>query len=212
MDRRHFLKLLPAAGALLPTGASAYQRPVMTMAGPGFEVGVSPANWMNIYAAQQQSQWCWAACLQMLFASRGWRVDQTRIVRQTYGELYNLPAFSAANIAALSNRIWSDDAGRNFSSQLVAAYDYYAGVNSLDNATILQALASERPMILCNRSHAMLLVGAQFVPTAYGPHIVNMGVFDPWPGRGLRGPDLPGEFLAANMGGQLTYIGLAIVS
>lgn len=211
MDRRHFVA--GATTALVSLSASkvaAYERLVQGPYGETLvQVGVSSGSWSHIYSSQRASQWCWAASLQMLFASSDYYVDQTTIVRTAYGRVVNLPAFSARVIAALSNRDWVDEDGNEFSSRLVAAYDFYAGVAAINDAMILESLSQEQPMVVCNRSHAMLAIGATFRDTQFGPQILDVAVFDPWPGRGLRGADRPGEFLAAHQGGELTYIGLA---
>lgn len=210
LDRRQFITAtMGALTVLSTTKAVAYQREVFGPSGRAVEVGVSLGRWSAIYASQRRTQWCWAASLQMLFASAGHAVEQEDIVRMAYGRKVNLPSFTAQHIAALSNRDWIDGDGVGFSSRLVAAYDFFAGIKTLDDAQVIDALADEKPMIICNRSHAMLLTAATYVPTPAGPRILNMGVFDPWPGRGARGPDRFGEFLAAHMGGELTYLGLA---
>lgn len=211
MDRRGLLTSAVAGWLSAAVPAAAYQTQVMTPWGPAIEVGVPKSDWLSIYASQERSMWCWAASLQMLFAAAGRSVSQRQIVMATYGQLVNLPSFSARNIAALSNRDWVDAQGETFSSRLVAAYDAHAGIAAIDNNTIVDALARETPMIVCNRTHAMLLTAATFVPTPYGANILSLGVFDPWPGRGARGADHPDEFTAIHQGGDLTYVGLAVV-
>ncbi|HET6408614.1 MAG TPA: hypothetical protein VFG14_12085 [Chthoniobacteraceae bacterium] len=145
----------------------------------------------------------------MLFAAGGRSVSQERIVETAYGRQYNLPAFAPVQIASLTNRDWVDENGDTFSSNLVAAYDAFAGVNTMNNDMIIEALAQDQPMVVCNTHHAMLLTAATYIPTPYGPNITNVGFFDPWPGRGLRGPDSLAEGRTTNIGGQITYIGLA---
>jgi hypothetical protein len=45
----------------------------------------------------------------------------------------------------------------------------------------------------------------QYFATPYGPQIVSIGVFDPWPGTGARGLT-PAEMMPAHMGGSLRFL------
>jgi len=48
-------------------------------------VGI-PSNSMNYYAAgQNNSQWCWAASIQMVLNGYGVNINQEQIVARTYG-------------------------------------------------------------------------------------------------------------------------------
>src|SRR5690242_14048954 len=40
---------------------------------------------------QHQSEWCWAACLEMVFRYYGFHVSQQQIVQETWGTIVNLP-------------------------------------------------------------------------------------------------------------------------
>jgi len=43
-------------------------------------------------AFQQQNEWCWAACISMVFEYYKHAVDQERIVKETWGTVANMPA------------------------------------------------------------------------------------------------------------------------
>jgi hypothetical protein len=92
------------------------------------------------YETQYQSEWCWAACISMVFSCYGHPLSQRRIVTEAYGAPYNIPASSGFVIARALNRSWTDDNGQGFSSSLQAAFDVQAGVNAINSAVIVNAL------------------------------------------------------------------------
>jgi Papain-like cysteine protease AvrRpt2 len=173
--------------------------------------GIEPSSWSQVYSTQKNSNWCWAASIQMLFASAGHDISQPEIVMAAYGQLVNLPAFSAQQIAALTNRPWTDASGDRFDSRLVAAYDYYAGVNAITNRDILASLQADNPLIYCNNHHAMLLVGADYAIIPNDIQVLGFHLFDPWPGMGLRRAN-PAEFFPMHAGGIMTYVGECQIS
>ena len=158
-----------------------------------------------IYAQQSQSQWCWAACIQMLFRSYGYEVSQQRIVQETFGQLVNMPAGSGAVISKQINRPWQDDKGKKFRSYLEAAYDFDFGVYSVDNGYIIKKLTNNEPLIYGNKSHAMLLVQMTYAQSPMGPNVVGAGVLDPWPGNGARALQ-QAELVQVRFGGDYRYL------
>ncbi len=155
------------------------------------------------YDTQHASQWCWAACIEMLFAHRGFRVEQPRIVQEAYGGLVNWPA-TGMTMARQLQRPWIDDHGRRFRARITGLYDAHAGIHALNNAGIVGALDAERPLIVGARGHAVVLTQVDHVPTPMGPSIRSAMVFDPWPGRGFR-PLMPDELVPLGQGGSLQF-------
>ena len=164
-----------------------------------------------IYDDQNQSQWCWAASIAMLFNAFGYRVSQERIVQETFGGLFNMPAGSGSVISQQINRSWRDDGGRAFRSQLVASYDFDARRAAIDNPFMIAQLADNRPMIYGNRSHAMLFTRIDYVPTPMGPNVFAAGVLDPWPGIGPRSLS-PIEMVPMHLGGNYRYLAAVHIS
>ena len=82
------------------------------------EVGIE-SSILNVPAAaiggQHLSQWCWAACIEMVFRCYGFAIPQEEIVRQTWGTIVNLPADPFLILANL-NRPWIDQQGRHFNA------------------------------------------------------------------------------------------------
>jgi hypothetical protein len=206
-----------AAAGLLPAPARAWENCVPRFVPgrgpvPACDVGIDLNRLAAAEDPQYASQWCWAASVSNIFDLHGFDLPQEAIVRSVYGTTVDLPARDTATISRLLSRAWVDARGRRFRSRIEGLYDATAGIARLDNGRIVAALRAGLPLLVCNRSHAMVLTAASYVADGPVPTILNLGFFDPWPGRGLRGPDRPGEILAAELGGELTYLALPSVA
>jgi hypothetical protein len=133
-----------------------------------------------VFAYQQASEWCWAACIQMVFGYWGHPLSQQQIVQQTWGVVANMPA-QPLDIVRDLNRDWQDSNGRHFS----VAGDVF----SANGATAAQDLASEMPLIIGSMGHAMVLTAISYnrAPNSQG-QVTGALVRDPLPGRGGRRP------------------------
>lgn len=140
-----------------------------------------------VTAQQQNSQWCWAACISAIFNYHGYPVEQGRIVAATYGQLVNLPAHGR-QIAAATNRPWQDVRGRTFASQCQVLWDSGAYVARPDAAgQAAQELAQGHPLIIGAAGHAMVLTAMSYARNAAGGGQPTQAIVrDPWPGRGRR--------------------------
>lgn len=141
------------------------------------EVGISSLSMQRASKRQNMNQWCWAACISMLFDYYGHPVSQARIVEQAYNGIVNMPAGPDRILAAL-NRRWIDDRGRPFVVQ--------ADVFSVTTATAASDLENNHPLIIGTLGHAVVLTAMTYYPTFYGPYVVNAIVRDPWPTRASR--------------------------
>lgn len=209
MLRREFIK---GWGALL-LSAPAFARESCS-SGSAWQPSVCTAQVdLNtvVYAAQEQLFWCWAAAAEMIFSVYGYEVAQEDIVTEVYGGPYNVPSGPTSNITAILSREWEDRNGRRFRSELNGLYDYFFGITALDNSQIIAALAHDQPLFYCNKSHAMVQRAISYAQTPYGLNIVNIGLVDPWPGEGARGPRY-GEMTPAHMGGNLTYLAYPVIT
>ena len=157
------------------------------------------------FDSQYQSQWCWAAAVSAVFSYHKHPVKQERIVQEVYGGIVNLPAFSGIVIANQLNKNWLDDNGKSFSARLTGAYDVDANVNAITNAMIVAELTNNKPLIIGNRSHAMVLTSVSYYPNYPASGIVKAQVFDPWPGIGYRSLR-PSEMYPAHLGGELRFL------
>jgi hypothetical protein len=142
-----------------------------------------------IFAYQQASEWCWAACIQMVFAYWGHPIPQQEIVRQTWGIITNMPAQPEQIVQDL-NREWKDSRGNRFTS----AGDCF----SASGVTAAQDLAGDMPLIIGSMKHAMVLTAVSYKRAKNGQgQVTGAQVRDPWPGNGGRRPLTPQEAASA---------------
>jgi hypothetical protein len=84
------------------------------------------------------------------------------------------------------SRRWADQSDRAFLASARAA-DPTAGRLELTAEQVVAELASDRPLLIGAREHAMVLVGVYYERSASGTvRIKGATVIDPAPGEGLR--------------------------
>ena len=183
MDRRHFLSAMAALGAglVIPAPATAELQCIddSWMGTRTCTVGIR-SSLIHIAAAsetQHQSQWCWAACIAMVFRYYGHAVSQERIVLEAFGAIADMPAYPNHILAAL-NRQWIDDAGSGFHAQ--------ADSWSTNVVTAATDLADDMPLIVGAFNHACLLTSMTYTGNQMDVVLNEAIVRDPWPGRGCR--------------------------
>ena len=158
-------------------------------------------------ATQQQcEEWCWAACISTMFNFYNHPLTQAQIVAATYGAVICLPANSSTTIGRDLSRRYVDNRGVAFTSRVVAAYDFYNRINSLNNGMIVNALASNNPLLYCNTHHAMVIYSVTYRQEAPGPSILDVEVMDPWPFSPITHSLTPSEMFAADLGGEMTFL------
>lgn len=196
MNRRQFLRMTAlAAGAAVVPSVSDARLACGPFLPPGVqqcEAGIS-STIASITAAsvggQHASQWCWAACIEIIFRYYGYRVPQEQIVAQTWGAIVDLPGQPGQILADL-NRPWRDRGGRSFA----VAGDVY----SANPVTAAQDLAQNMPLIIGTMGHAMVLTSLVYIRDQFSYGDVKAAIVrDPWPGRGRRILS-PQEWYAAN--------------
>ena len=144
------------------------------------EAGIDSDRMDTVYTSQRRSQWCWAACIEMVFEYWGHSVTQKRIVERTWGSDVNMPAQPNQIIRDL-NRRWVDDNDE--------AFRVRGDVFSANAITAAQDLANDMPLILGSLGHAMVLTAMtyQAVPNPLAAAtVIEATVRDPWPGEGKR--------------------------
>lgn len=147
-------------------------------------IGIRSQNINFFSASQRNSQWCWAASIQMVLNYYGVDISQEQIVARTYGSdpYGNLPNWSGSFQAITVNlNNWGvDNSGRQ--------YRVMASVNegAPTPAILLKELSQGRPIIVgyrsgANSGHAVVITAAKFSPSKNGPFIHSVVVRDPWP-------------------------------
>ncbi|MEY8689180.1 MAG: papain-like cysteine protease family protein [Leptothrix sp. (in: b-proteobacteria)] len=184
MNRRTFLLSAASSGAALLPLTSHARLSCGPFVPPGVqqcEAGID-SSIAHIAAAavggQHLSQWCWAACIEMVFTYYGHPVQQERIVSETWGAIVNLPG-QPGQILENLNRDWTDEDGNDFS----VSGDAY----SANPITAAQDLSQDMPLIIGTMGHAVVLTSLVYVRDGFGRGNVNAAIVrDPWPGRGRR--------------------------
>lgn len=155
----------------------------------------------KIYASQHRSEWCWAACISMLFGYYRHPLSQEDIVESAYGSAQNMGAGLSTLISAL-NGDWTDAGDNAFTVSIDSMFAPEIGDVSLDNNELIQALTDDNPVLYCTTQHAMILTSMTYIPTPLGPRVIEGWVMDPWPGNGLRRLSVP-EMIPSIQGGTL---------
>jgi len=180
MNRRRFINSSAAIGVSFLSSNSALARLVCSPFAPGVQACAAgiDSNIIGVTAAQNMTQWCWAACIEMVFRYYGYRVPQQQIVQETWGAIVNMPGQPNQILMDL-NRPWRDINGQVFG----VSGDAY----STNAITAAQDLANDMPLIVGTMGHAMVLTKLDYLVGQYGNGEVKIAtVRDPWPGRGRR--------------------------
>jgi hypothetical protein len=194
LNRRNWIKsaVMAAAGAEMHNSLRAdvvCGPPVPPYGVQACIAGIRQEKMNDVEAFQEQRQWCWAACIEMVFTYWGHPIDQQEIVRRTWGRIVDMPAQPYQIISAL-NRTWTDNDGERFRS--------YGDVFTATGVTAARDLTNEMPLIVRSMGHAMVLTAISYnrAQTSQG-QVTGAMVRDPWPGRGRR--DLSGQEVMAAM-------------
>ncbi len=131
---------------------------------------------------QRCEYWCWAACIQAVFALHGRDVAQEEIVRRVYGAEVCTTADAGAILYAIQGD-WIDAYGRPFRAYAQALPDLttrlMVGAGAGD---ILNELYGNNPLINGAVGHATVLTAATYAEDRWGnQQIVEFVVRDPWP-------------------------------
>ena len=205
MERRAFLRTAFAGAGFIAAsrtvfGAKQCGTPVSTMTPMGpqpIEVctaGISSITFKQAF--QQQNEWCWAACISMVFEYYHHAVDQQRIVKETWGTVADMPGMPRDILRDL-NKKWTDDAGKVFECQ--------GDVYSVNVNTAVQDLIDDHPLIIGAMGHATVLTAiTSEVDTATSQYeIQEVIVRDPWPGSGGRRPLTQREWASINFAARI---------
>jgi hypothetical protein len=187
MDRRQFIKslslglmagplvLCKTANALLQ--CTPYNFQGIQQCEAGIDSSIAHVTAMAV-GGQHMNQWCWAACIEMIFRHYGYIIPQEFIVQQTWGGIVNLPS-QPDKILMNLNRPWVDANGNGFGVS--------GDVFSANHVTAAQDLSQDMPLIIGTMGHAMILTSLRYLRNQLGQgDVIAAIVRDPWPGRNRR--------------------------
>lgn len=177
-----------AAGCISPFSAHAEIQ--CTQPNPrGVQVCIAGVSSLRFFSALQECpQWCWAASIQMIFATQGRVVPQTSIVQRLFPDLRCSPANGPQIVNAVNSGPWQDQEGNTFLAQASPLADLSFGIsNPLAAAQAAQELAAGRPLINGALGHATVMSAMRYARDAYGNgRPLEILVRDPWPGNQHR--------------------------
>jgi hypothetical protein len=147
-------------------------------------VGIRSEAFNYFASPQHNSNWCWAASLQMIFNYYGVNITQEQIVSRSYGTDPNgaLPNWTGSLQVITANlNNWNvDNSGRQYAVQAV----FYQGAPN--PVYLIQELSLQHPILIGyqsgpNSGHAVVITACSYIQTYNGPIIQSVVVRDPWP-------------------------------
>ena len=147
--------------------------------GRGKVIGI-PGDLMTYCAAKQEKQnWCWAACIQMVYSTQGIKVSQENIVKATLGVAVDVPGGAEQFMEALKG--WKpSQSGRK---SLEASF--YLGAPQLSTLTL--SLKNKTPVILAisypgqDVGHAVVITAVHLEASSEGKEVTRVIIRDPAP-------------------------------
>lgn len=162
----------------LTTNSLAQSKPVY--------VGITKEKFKYIASTQRNSEWCWAASIQMMFNYYGIDIRQEQIVARSYGtdQSGELPDRAGGEDVITSNlNNWEiDNDGRRY--RVTAKLNNGPPTPSY----LIEELAHQRPVLIGyrtgpNKGHAVLITACSYYPSENGPIIRSIVVRDPLPSK-----------------------------
>ncbi len=155
-----------------------------------FYIGIPTGRMNTVYAAQRNTQWCWAAAIEMILRYYGIEISQEAIVYRAYGlDWRGQPPNREATYEAMAKNL--NDWGIDFKGQFfVVRASFHWGPPPLE--TLIRELSAQRPVLLSYISRTFpRLAGHAVVATAlqieqlpgHPPRALTVVVRDPWPSR-----------------------------
>jgi hypothetical protein len=134
------------------------------------------------YDKQQNTKWCWAACVQMVLNYYNVFITQQKIVNNCFGKVVNRAADDKVMFKALNG--WNTDVAGTMVK--VSSNAYPATIKEISSF-----LKSQRPLIVGlsqgagNVGHAYVLIGMYYRKNTDNPEEkpYSLILVDPWPGN-----------------------------
>lgn len=161
------------------------QQPSIQQIAPGVWVAGIPSGEFEYFAApqtgghQRQTNWCWAAAVQMVLNYRGVPVSQEQVVQRIFnGAVPNVPGQPDQILTALSGWAFTRNGQRVMLSSSPFAFD---------GSEIVRDLAERWPLVVGVRSspnsgHAYVLTAVTYQVDQWNQPIFLTAILrDPWP-------------------------------
>jgi len=144
-----------------------------------YSLGLPSDQFKDVYANQRKSNWCWAACVQMVMNYQGIKIEQEEIVMKTFGSLVDQPAYVPDMIKAITGWAPSVDGHKNFI--------FCDNLNSLSFKELYESLNRGKPFIVGLRNlsdgvgHAYVLTAVTFKMKGVERVPDKVILRNPWP-------------------------------
>lgn len=131
---------------------------------------------------QERQNWCWAACISLVFRRYGRIVPQSAIVERVFGSEIDKP-LAGHLIAKATASPWKDGFGNWFQPIVNVLIDNNFNLkNAGAGAIAINNMMASRPMIVGTLGHATVVTAIDFAVNFAGQHsITGVKVRDPWP-------------------------------
>jgi hypothetical protein len=224
LSRRLLLSSFPAAAVLLTGSVEGAE--VCSKHGNNGETCSAGVVIGNMETARQRcGMWCWAACIETVFALHGYKVEQEDVVKKIFGTADCSPGTTEQIIAGIGG-VWSNKAGSSFRASAYSLPDTIlsAGTpkpsdkilgNSGDREVIAE-LSQGNPLIIGSRgqgpvAHATVLTAVKYEKYFGTPIWINEIIIrDPWPGspnrRVLTASEYAGTFSIIKVSVSATWL------
>lgn len=220
--RRSLLLSIPTLAAISPIRAFGVPRCLP----PHFGIRtceVSLPYQAGVAATQNCDSWCWAACIQMIFAISGKAVPQEKAVTRLFNS-YKCEGADVNQIVQTINGEWRDSRGMPFQAtgRMLPKAGMAIAISSGDNNSrapgyiekmwatsggareIISELDRGRPLINLALGHATVIVGVTFqqdeIFSSRPIGLSKIVILDPWPTnqrlRELTAKEISQQFLA----------------
>jgi len=164
-------------GAASDSGSSTHLSSYSRQEGDEYVVGISSDALDAIRQEQVGSNWCWAACIQLVLRAHGFERSQSEIVQRTFGDTRDV----GANLIDIKGNLegWSLQRG---GQPYVLNCEVTLGPPSL--AHMVEQLKQARPLIVAYQhaagGHAVVITGVKYRKDASGvPTLTEIVVRDP---------------------------------
>jgi hypothetical protein len=175
--------------------------------------GISYRRFHGVAAKARTPLWSWAASLEMIFREHRERVSQNSIVCQTLGCSPSGGLKMADLLMAVSGTYRNAEGGRfKVTSSVLSLDNDYSSWRGVTPYDVARALDVQEPVLICNASHAMVMISGRYGANHENRMAICSGVvadpFDPEIFRHLRDEELVpiGAPMDAGRRGQLRFI------
>lgn len=163
--------------------------PLSFLAPTRYFAGIKSDIMDSVYAKQNDTNWCWAACIEMIAKYNGLNISQEYFATNycgvnTYGRIKNCPA--PVNVIT-ENLNWCAYTGWNRKKTHCIKTSVHYGKPNVE--TLIALLRQNKPVIIAYKNrgseigHAVVLTGISFDATVFGNELNYIIVRDPANGK-----------------------------